>query len=92
MPLARVPLLLPVFMLQRAEIIKNWRYREIYVPGLRAVEFEVIKDLKVPGSLLLDLSLVHVGLRFCRDLPDLGVKIDILGLIKQTPLLVQLVL
>ena len=92
MPLACVPLLLPVFMLQRAKIIKNRRYREIYVPGLRALKVKVIEDLKVPGSLLLELSLVHVKLRVCRDLSDLGVKIYILGLIKQTPLLVQLIL
>ena len=56
------------------------------------MQVEVIEDLKVPGSLLLELSLVRIKLRVCRDLPDLGVKIYILGLIKQTPLLVQLVL
>ena len=77
MSLAHVSLLLPIFMLQGAEIIKYRRNREAYVPGLRACEVEIIENLEVPGSLLLELSLVCVRLRVCFDLPDLGVKINI---------------
>ena len=77
MSLAYVPLLLPIFMLQGAEIIKYWRYREAYVPGLGACEVEIIENLEVPGSLRLELSLVCVRLRVRFDLPDLGVKINI---------------
>ena len=38
---AHVPFLLPVLM-QGAEIIKYWCYREVDVPGLRALEVEII--------------------------------------------------
>ena len=89
LPLTRVPFLFPVFVLQGAEVIKDRSYRELDVPSLGAAEIEIIEDLEVPGGLLLEPGLIHVELCVGRDLPDLGVEVDVLGLIKQTPLLVQ---